>query len=184
MAIGGEVNDTNTYSTAVLYHLSNSMLSRIQTTGAVTIGADSTHSVADVFIFGALMTSSANVFTLSSSLASIIFVNESSVIAMTEANSELLMKASANISVDSNLSITTTGYSGSVIMEVDSDCTVSDGDNFIVSSQGSLSVNTSAKVVVSSPGVIVDGVFDVTNASALMFHGTHVYSQRVVPEVM
>ena len=101
-------NEFNIYSPTTSYHLSDSELGGILSTGTVTIGSES-KNVSNILFDGAHATSSASNLNVLTSQGSISFENSSSAFDMTANSALLVMRARHNLTVDSHTQVNFTG---------------------------------------------------------------------------
>lgn len=175
IALGG---DTNLYSSATNYHVSNSMLQKIQISKSLTIGSPLASNVSEMFVDGYSHSPNGSGIVLAVSQGSISFLNASSTIALRD-NASFEVLAAENISVGALLSVSASGGSSGVKFVSDSDCTTeSDESNqdshFIVSSNGSLLVDTAelTEVQVLTPRLLLEGLVNVTDSTTMMIEGS------------
>lgn len=171
MVIGG---DYNNYLTSIPYHCSNTLLSKINTTGNVLFGSKSERNISHIWIEAAAISTPAASLTLSASQGSIEFKNISSEIVLTSANASLFVKAKSNTSINSNLTIATPmGGTGLFLFEVDNDCSVVDFNRVSVGASAHLLLDTSThEMVISAPSVTFDGVINASLAPFFKIEGT------------
>lgn len=171
MVLGG---DSNAHYPNSLLHLSNNELSNIRVMGSVTFGSGLSQNVLRIYIDGAVFISDASTLNIIASQGPISFRNMSSEFKISS-DASFLTKSSSNVTIDSNVTIETLGATGDgvVTFYVDSDCSVTDNDLFVISSEyTSLTVFTSAAIVViSTPGIVLGGQLNVSSSRLLRFEG-------------
>lgn len=165
----------NTHSLAT-FHLSNSELDLIDTSGTLVIGSESVHNVSNIWIDGLVFAPHASHVIIATSAGSLVVTNSSS--SATLANdASMFVKASKNVSVETNLTVTAYGNNSTVLFATDTNCSIdADGStpdaHFVVGSSGSLVVDTtSAQLFIETPRLDLSGFVNATYAKSLTIQG-------------
>ena len=164
IALGG-----HSYDSSVPYHLSNSELALIQTTGTLAIGIHASN-VSNMWIDGLSVSSAAASLLLTAIEGSITFLNTSSAITLNANSASLAITSKQNTTVGTSLTISFSGVSSpSLTMRTDSDCSVTDGDHFAVASTGSVTVPSpsSTAIILDTPRVSIEGLLNISSTSIL-----------------
>lgn len=176
MSLGG---DSNSYSSA-LYHLSNSELSRVQTTGTTAFGSQYTKNISRMIFDGADASFSGSRIIFTVPHGRIDFLNTSSLIEATSTASNVTFGSSQNITLDTTLNVVLSSTFQSLEFIVDTDCTAIDVDHFTVSSTSSASLivlaRESSRIVISAPALSIEGNVNVTSASHFELQGLFDFS--------
>lgn len=170
----GEIG--NHYSSMTSFHVSNDEFSRLQTTGELTFGSVSPMvNMSDIWIDGLSTSLNVSVLTVATARGSVHFMNTSSSIEMSSANSSVTFSTAKNVTIDSHTTFNQNGAGASVILASDVDCSAKEGDRsdsyFIISNSASLLLGGEGDISVSAPSVDIGGTMNVTTSRLLNFEG-------------